>query len=603
MAGTSVEALIALTVLAVVFVGLAREWGSPDVLALAGAATLLATGVLSTGELLRVFSNSGPITVGAMFVLSGALQATGVIESLGAGLRWILRGTLRRYSLVLLMLAVMIVSAFVNNTPVVVVLAPLVIGLAREFSQAPSRFLLPLSYASIFGGSCTLIGTSTNLLADGVASAHGLAPFGMFELTAPGLVLGFVGVSYLWLLGPHLLPERKSEADVLEEGSPKRFLSELIVTTASNLVGKTTSKLQGAATEVVEVVRGDRFLSPDRVAELRPGDRVIVRTSAAEAVHLRGKASSNAEEGDPQVRSSLVPAGFELVQEAETIIREGVVAPASHYEDRAVGSLNLRRLYDVRILAVHRQGGTIRHDFERARLQMGDVLLLEGPAEGLKRLFDTQELVSLREPALQRRRTERAPIALATTLGMVVLAALGMLPLVALAMIAAALVLVTGCLRPSEAYERIDWKILFLIFGMLAIGQGLETSGAVDLIDRALSSLVSGLHPWAVLAIVYLAASLFTELITNNVVAVVITPIAIGLAQQLGIDPRPFVVAVMFAGSASFATPLGYQTNTFVYGAGNYRFWDFVKVGAPLNVLMWIVATLVIPIFWPLTRS
>jgi di/tricarboxylate transporter len=219
----------------------------------------------------------------------------------------------------------------------------------------------------------------------------------------------------------------------------------------------------------------------------------------------------------------------------------------------------------------------------------------------LKRLFDARELINLGEPMLRRFRKEKAPIVLGIAAAFVILAAFGVMPIVALALIAASAMLLAGCLSPQRAYEAIDWKILFLVFGMLAIGRALDASGSAEVIVRGLIALAGDLSPWVVLAIVYLIASVLTELITNNAVAIVLTPIAIALAGDLGLDPRPFAVAVMFAGSASFATPLGYQTNTFVYGAGNYRFVDFVKIGLPLNILMWLIATLVIPWFWPLS--
>ena len=243
----------------------------------------------------------------------------------------------------------------------------------------------------------------------------------------------------------------------------------------------------------------------------------------------------------------------------------------------------------------------MRNDFERVQLQMGDSLLLEGPAESLKRLFDSDELVNLGEPMLHRKQSEKAPLAIGAVLTIVVLASLGVMPIAGIAIIAAIGMLATGCIRAAAAYDAIDWNILFLIFGMLAIGRALDTSGAVELLVGGTMTVVSELNPWIVLALVYLLASVLTELVTNNAVAIVMTPIAIAIAEQLGLDARGFAVAVMFAGSASFATPLGYQTNTFVYGAGNYKFSDFVKIGVPLNVVVWIVASLLIPLFWPLT--
>ncbi|MGD2168488.1 MAG: SLC13 family permease, partial [Gammaproteobacteria bacterium] len=577
--GAELDPVIAILVALLVFTGILREWASPDTLAMVGASALVALGVLAPNELIAVFSNPGALTIGAMFVISGALQNTGVIEWLLSPLHRIVAASSPKVATMGLMSAVVVTSAFINNTAVIVVLTPIAIAMARQLSEAPSRWLIPLSYASIFGGSCTLIGTSTNLLVDGVASEHGLAPFTMFELTVPGALLALAGFAYLAVFGRYLLPDRRCAQDFLADYRSKRFLTELIISPDSEFVGRPASRVADNDTEVVQLMRGGRLLGSDADSELRPGDRVVVRATAGQALYLRTVAlarESASNQHRAELDEHLLPAGFEVGMQSESVIREGIVGPGSHYEGRRVGSLNLRRHYDVRILAVHRQGGTMRRDFERVRLQMGDTLLLEGPPEGLKRLFDARELINLGEPMLRRFRKEKAPIVLGIAAAFVILAAFGVMPIVALALIAASAMLLAGCLSPQRAYEAIDWKILFLVFGMLAIGRALDASGSAEVIVRGLIALAGDLSPWVVLAIVYLIASVLTELITNNAVAIVLTPIAIALAGDLGLDPRPFAVAVMFAGSASFATPLGYQTNTFVYGAGNYRFVDFV---------------------------
>ncbi len=280
---------------------------------------------------------------------------------------------------------------------------------------------------------------------------------------------------------------------------------------------------------------------------------------------------------------------------------EGIVGPQSRLTGYRIADLNFRRLYGVYILAVHRQGEDLRSNFDEVRLAFGDTLLLEGPPEGLRRLFDRRVLVNLTEPSEQPFRRDKAPIAIGAVLLVMVLAALEVLPIAALAIIAATAVVAFGCLTADEAYAAIRWRLLLLIFGMLALGLAMEKTGAAALVVNHIAALVGGLGPLAILAALYLLTSLLTEIISNNAAAILLTPIAIGLAHQLGMDPRPFVVAVLFAASASFATPIGYQTNTFVYNAGGYRFTDFVRIGVPLNLLMWIAATAVIPLFWPLT--
>ncbi|GAA0591381.1 SLC13 family permease [Caenispirillum bisanense] len=604
-------ALFVFAVVVVIFIGFIREWTSADILAMTGAGVLMVAGLffperlITPDEMFQVFSNSGPITVGAMFVLSAAMQRTGVIAQLAA-----LVTALARRSKVLavpvLLVGVMGVSAFVNNTPVVVVLTPVVIALARSIGRAPSQLLMPLSYAAIMGGMCTLIGTSTNLLVAATAERRGMEAFHIFEISLPGMVMGAAGVLYMMLIGRRLLPDRPAFGDLLDTRAGRRFITELLILRSSELAGKPLEAIMGPDTEIVDLIRNGVPVRPaDKETELKPGDRIIVLTTAAEAVGLRQSASERDEDDQPAERPNaterarIAMSGLETVRQQETTIREGIVGPNSRISGRLVGSLNLRRLFDVRILAVHRHGGDILSNFDRLRLETGDTLLLEGPPEGLKRLFDARDLVNLSEPELRRRRTERAPIAVLAIAAVVLLAAFNVMPIHAAALLGAVVVVVTGCVSAEEAYEAIDWRILFLIFGMLAVGLAMEKSQAVTLLVGGITDIAGRFGPIAVLAALYVIGSVLTEVVTNNAVAIVLTPVAIALAQQMGVDPRPFVIAVMFAGSASFATPLGYQTNTFVYGAGNYRFSDFVRVGLPLNVLMGVLAVALIPLFWP----
>lgn len=615
----TLEAAFVLAVVVGVFIAFYREWASPDVIALAGAMICVVTGVLGSQDMLAVFSNSGPITVGAMFIITAALQRTGVIGTI-AGYARRFAVTSSWMNLLGLMLGVMVLSAFINNTPVVLMLIPVVISMASDLEEAPSKFLIPLSYASIFGGATTIIGTSTNLLVNGVAVEEGLRAFNMFELFIPGMIMGLAGIAYMMVIGRHLLPERRSASEEIEEEPELSFLTELVVTRSSDLIGAPLEDIAGEDdVEIIDLIRGGESLSSGEreAAELEAGDRIVLRAPPAEAVHLRRAArpeiaeeaeeeleeeiegEEEAREGEEDLSDRLAKAGIETVVEEEAVIREGVIGPGSRYESRKVGSLNLRRLYDVRILGVRRSGEQIEEEFEDLRLEVGDTLLLEGPADGIRTLFDRGDIVSLSQPVLQRERREKAPIALAAVAGFIAVATAGLLPIAMAALAAAVVVLALGCVRPSEAYRSVDWRILFLIFGMLGIGRAMQTSGAAEFIVHSVAGAVEGFGPWAVLAMIYLVTSALTETVTNNAAAILLTPLAIGLAHQLGVDPRGFVVAVMFAASASFATPLGYQTNTLVYGAGNYHFADFAKAGLPLNLLMWAVATALIPLFWP----
>ena len=296
-------------------------------------------------------------------------------------------------------------------------------------------------------------------------------------------------------------------------------------------------------------------------------------------------------------------AAFEPVEASESVIMEGVIGPNSRLVGRRLAGLGLARLYGIYVLAIHRRGENMWRQLDELRFDVGDTVLLEGPPRGMRQVFDDGDLNNLTATSERAVRRDKAPIAIAAVLLVMVIAALGVLPIASLAIIAATAVIALGCLDHQEAYKSIRWDLLMLIFGMLALGTAMEKTGAAALIVTGLAGLLGSFGPVAILAGLYLVTSFLTEIISNNAAAILLTPIAIGLGQQLGIDPRPFVVAVMFAASASFATPIGYQTNTLVYSAGGYRFTDFLKIGLPLNVLMLIVAVVIIPIFWPLAHG
>ncbi|MEM9210480.1 MAG: SLC13 family permease [Pseudomonadota bacterium] len=582
------HAAIALGTVFGMFVLFVREAYPTEVVALGGAAFLLFTGVLPYADALMVLSNPAPWTIGAMFVLSGALIRTGTLSQFT---RIVTARAKEQPVMVMGVLGVFVVvaSAFMNNTPVVVIMIPIAIQMARSFDLAPSKLLIPLSYIAILGGMCTLIGTSTNLLVDGVARDLGLDPFTMFEITPLAIVLVCFGALYLRLFGRRLLPSRSSVTDALGARNSKRFFTEFFIPPGSGLVGQapnavTAFKRDGA--RVVDVVRKDRSLR--RVLptiELQAGDQIVLRTNVGALLGLKDNPDLMFVDADA---------------ERETTTIEALIPPTCKMVGRRLGDLRLRRRYGVYPLAVHRRDQNLGQ-LDDIVIRVGDTLLMEGSADDIHRMAEDLDLTELQAPTERPFRRTKAPIVMIALAAVVALAAFGVAPIFALALLAVAAVLLSRSIDSDEAFNAVDGRLLVLIFSMLAIGAGLQSSGAVSLIAEAIAPHLMMLSPFLMVWAMYLLTSVLTELVSNNAVAVVVTPIAVALGQTMGIDPRPLVVAVMVAASASFATPIGYQTNTLVYGPGGYAFTDFMKIGIPLNISIGLLASALIPLLWPLT--
>ena len=601
----TLEIVIVLIVLLGAVVMFATERIPVDVVAIVAMSVLVVSGVLTPQQGVSGFSNSATITVAFMFILSTALFKSGAVVGIGNRI-----AVLFKYNfwigIFVTMLTVGVISAFINNTPVVAIFIPILVGAAAQSKLSIAKMLMPLSFASMFGGVCTLIGTSTNILVSGVAAENNLEPFSMFEMTKMGLIFFGVGLLYMMLIGIRLIPDRGVDEGLMKKFGMGDYLTEIVLLENSASVGKSIKEsplVKKLDLDILEVNRkGNAFIMPSEDLILERSDVLKVRCNVEKIKALKER-EGIALKSDAKFKSLDELAG-DKKKDSRIVFVEAVIAPNSPFEGRTVKELSFRQKYGATVLAIRHRGELMRDKVVATQLRAGDTLLIEVDKDHLQNLQQLElrgrnTFLIVSEVDLPEYRRDKMFTVVVTMIGVIALASFNILPIMMAAIIGSMVLVLTRCISMEEAYLAIDWKVIFLLAGALSLGVAMDVSGTASLISHSLIEISGSLGPMAILSVLYIVTMILTGTMSNNASAVLLAPIAIAASVELNVDARPFLMAITFAASSSFMTPVGYQTNTMIYGVGGYRFMDFMRVGIPLNVIFWILATFLIPYFFP----
>lgn len=565
-----------------------------DMTAILVMAVLLLSGIITPEEGISGFSNTATVTVAAMFIISAALNKTGAVLFVGE-----LASKMFKYNfwlgVVVMMMAVGVLSAFINNTPVVAVFIPVVLRIAASNKISSSKILMPLSFASMFGGVCTLIGTSTNILVSSIAVQYGQPAFSMFEFTSLGLLFFGAGLIYMVFVGIRMIKAKDVPSDLTQKYSMSDYLTDIVLLPEAKSVGTRLVEsplIKEVEIDILDVVRnGKRLLRPISEIVFEANDVLRVRGDVKKIQDLKDRVGI-------KLKSDLKLKDEDFKAEDLQLV-EAIISPNSRLIGKTIKSSRFRNLYRANALALRHSGQLYHTDFIDVPLKPGDALLLEVRKENLEDLKRDPDFVLVSGVDLPKYRKSKIIPALLIVAGVIVTATLNVMPIMISAIIGSILLVFTKCISLEESYKSIEWNIVFLLGGILSLGIALEKTGAALLLANNIVSLIGFLGPVAIVAAFYLITSLFTEIMSNNASAVLLAPIAIAVAESMGISARPLLMAVTFAASASFMTPVGYQTNTMIFGVGQYKFSDFLKVGGPLNLIFWILATIFIPVLFP----
>lgn len=593
----TLEIVIVLLVLLTAVVLFITEKLPVDLVSLSALAVLLLTGILSAEEGLEGFSNEATITIAAMFILSAGLFQTGIISYIGRTVTKLYKKNFW-IAVIATMFIVGVISAFINNTPVVAIFLPILLQVSRETEISSSKILIPLSFASIFGGICTLIGTSTNIVVSSISVKLGAQRITMFDFTELGVVFFAAGILYMVFIGIPLLPKRKAAQDLTNSFGLGEYLTEIILTKQSASINKeirNSPLVKELGIDILEIIRGEKkIFLPSPTTVLLENDLLRIKCNVEKIKELQ-------ERSGILLKPGLKWKDQDLISENE-ILLEAVIAPNSFLVGKTLKQIGFRFRFGATALAIRHRGRVMQENVSTTKLVAGDTLLIQTNKLSYDRIKDSDAFVVISEVEPPTFRKIKIMIALAIITGVVVTATAGIFPIVISAVIGSILLILTGCISLEQAYKAIDWKIIMLLAGSLSLGVALEKTGAAKLIAESMMAIMGDFGPTAILSALYLLTLVLTEAMSNNATAALVTPIAIVTANTLGVAVMPFLVAVAFAASLAFMTPMGYQTHLLVYNPGRYKYSDFLKVGTPLNILFWLMATFLIPVFFPFSK-
>ena len=589
---------ITIVIIMVAVILFITEWLSVDLIGLVVISLFMVSGVLTPSEAVKGFSNSATVTIAAMFALSAAILKTGQLGAIGSYLTKSLVKS-KTKGIIIIIIFTGVISAFINNTPVVAVFIPIILAASVKAKISASKILIPLSFAAMFGGLCTLIGTSSNILVSSIAEENGVRGFGMFEMAPLGLIFFATGSLYLIIFGSKLIPDRGAVKDLTQKFKMENYLTDIRILPGAPSVGKTISEspiIKKLEIDIIGFSRdSEKFSEPNYSEVFKAGDVLRLRANITQIKNIQAREGIEIIEGKWK---------DEDLSSKDFCIAEAIITPNSELQHKTISESRFKHQFKAIVLAIKGRKGILHEKLSRTVLKSGDLLLLRIKNEFIDDL-KSPDLINESPLMIISETEEKKPIkkkkviiVVSVLFFVVVMAAFNIIPIMASSIIGVTVLVILRSITIKEVYKAINWQVIFLIAGAISMGTAMENSGTAKLVAEKLIELFGNWGPIALVSVLYFLSFMLTGIISNSATAVLLAPIAISTANTLGVDPRPFLFAIAFAASSSFYTPVGYQTNTMIYAAGNYKFTDFFRVGFPLNIIFWILATLLIPLFY-----